>query len=490
MDAFPKRPELMRHCSAATSGAYSMEDDEFVEDDGGLMADAETSHRRIWDLDALKDFRDAQVVEVSELLGMTSDDALLALRYFRWDSDVLSETFFDDPDGVRRRIGISEGQADELGSADSSLCGICFCDPPAQLGLPCRGHGYCEDCWSSYVSLAVEEGKNCLDLRCPALKCGERLRPAQVQKLCARPDLVHRYDRFMLDAFVEESAERKWCPGLGCNLACSPSRGSGSVIQCSCGMSWCFECSNDEHQPVSCQCVKDWIAKTVDEGGNCKWIMANTKNCPKCKNPIEKNGGCMHMTCRPPGGCHHEFCWICLKDWNGHSSCNAPAETKGVVDARSDLARYGHYWERFHSHEQAQKVSAREVKNSMQTLVVVFTSEKAFSVKDVEFLLEAAEQMVKCRRFLKWTYAFAYFLKGSSTTVKLFEFHQGQLEGTLERLSDIVENTDWQGFLGDSQLTHGPFYDKRAQTISLTNVVRDFFDSLCQWVQETFPEHS
>jgi ariadne-1 len=485
----------MRYCSAATSGGYSVNDDDIVEDDNALTA-VETSHRQNIhqghgsDRDALKDLRDAQVAEVSELLDMTSDDALLSLRHFRWDSDALSETFFDDPDSVRSRVGISECKADEPGSANSSLCGICFCESPAQVGLSCRGHGYCEDCWSNYVSLAVEEGKRCLDLGCPAPKCGQRLRPTQVRNLCARPELAHRYERFMLDAFVEESTKRKWCPGVGCNLACSPCGGSRSVVHCGCGMSWCFECSNDEHQPVSCQCVKDWIAKTIDEGDNCKWIMANTKNCPKCKNPIEKNGGCMHMTCRPPGGCHHEFCWICLKDWKGHVNCNAPPERKDVLDARSDLARYGHYWERFHSHEQAQKVSAREVKNKMKTLVSFFTAEKSFSVKDVEFLLEAAEQMAKCRRFLKWTYAFAYFLKGSETTVKLFEFHQGQLEGTLERLSDVVENTQWEGFLGGGELSNRPFYDKRAQTISLTNVVRDFFDSLCQWVQETFPERS
>ena len=33
----------------------------------------------------------------------------------------------------------------------------------------------------------------------------------------------------------------------------------------------------------------------------------------------DKNKGCNHMTCRKAaGGCGHEFCWVCKRDWNKH----------------------------------------------------------------------------------------------------------------------------------------------------------------------------
>jgi hypothetical protein len=32
------------------------------------------------------------------------------------------------------------------------------------------------------------------------------------------------------------------------------------------------------------------------------------KKCPQCKAPVEKNGGCNHMTCQH---CHFQWCWLC-----------------------------------------------------------------------------------------------------------------------------------------------------------------------------------
>ena len=51
--------------------------------------------------------------------------------------------------------------------------------------------------------------------------------------------------------------------------------------------------------------------------GNLLWLAANTKQCPNCGSPTEKNEGCNHMTCKR---CRHEYCWICMKPWSLHSN--------------------------------------------------------------------------------------------------------------------------------------------------------------------------
>ena len=61
--------------------------------------------------------------------------------------------------------------------------------------------------------------------------------------------------------------------------------------------------------------MEKWIRKNSAESENLNWILANTKPCPKCKRPIEKNQGCMHMTCSQ---CRFEFCWLCQGSWQEH----------------------------------------------------------------------------------------------------------------------------------------------------------------------------
>ena len=86
------------------------------------------------------------------------------------------------------------------------------------------------------------------------------------------------------------------------------------------------QCNPAASLQVDCQTVGKWLRKNSAESENANWILANTKPCPKCKRPIEKNQGCMHMVCSQ---CRSEFCWLCLGNWadhgertGGYYSCN------------------------------------------------------------------------------------------------------------------------------------------------------------------------
>jgi len=57
---------------------------------------------------------------------------------------------------------------------------------------------------------------------------------------------------------------------------------------------------------------------------------------------------------------------------------------------------------------------------------------------DVEFLKTANEQIIECRRVLKYTYVLGYFLEDNTAVKQLFEHQQEMLEKNTEILHRFV----------------------------------------------------
>lgn len=151
-------------------------------------------------------------------------------------------------------------------------------------------------------------------------------------------------------------------PFIASVASISGTKTSSCLLLCS------FRCADKDigdHIPVPCVQLDKWLQKASDESENVKWMIANTKKCPKCRSPIEKNGGCMHMTCNIPS-CRHEFCWLCRGPWSEHGSetggyyqCNkysesdAKKEDENAVDVKTELETYMFYFHRYESHKNA-----------------------------------------------------------------------------------------------------------------------------------------
>jgi len=128
----------------------------------------------------------------------------------------------------------------------------------------------------------------------------------------------------MAIAYADNSKSLRWCPGLDCEYAAEVASLAARAIECQCGWMYCFKCGLEDHRPCDCDIAREWTKKDEGGGANAKWLLVNTKDCPKCRHPIEKNQGCNFMKCRHPG-CEFEFCWLCLADWkthNDHFKCN------------------------------------------------------------------------------------------------------------------------------------------------------------------------
>ena len=188
-------------------------------------------------------------------------------------------------------------------------------------------------------------------------------------------------DKASLQHFVATHPQFKWCPGPNCAMAYNltdavDSETASPAVMCSsCSQEFCFGCGQEDiHRPAPCTMHGMWqqLVGGADDNAFQMWMQANTQACPKCKKPIEKNDGCNSMHCKPPGGCGHEFCWICLgthssmhsfgqqasacnqyKDKAVQASVDARSNAKALEKAKND--RFQHYAKRYTNHEDSHK---------------------------------------------------------------------------------------------------------------------------------------
>jgi ariadne-1 len=337
-------------------------------------------------------------------------------------------------------------------------CLICFQDELTtedMISMPCD-HEYCRGCWRRFVEVMIGDGPTCIRTTCPAPSCSELVTEDEVEQ--AAPDLLSKFESFQVRSFVELSSDSRWCPGPGCDriAVCKHSISAHGVAVATCdkcSTRFCIRCGEEPHAPITCRDLAKWNIKCKDESETANWILANTKPCPKCSSRIEKNQGCNHMTCQQ---CKFEFCWICMSSWSEHDAntggyyrCNkfVASDSNDVSDAakaKRESDRYLHYYKRYSAHDQAEKFAKAQLRETEAKMALLQERSQVATWTDVEFLKVANEQLVECRRVLKYSYSFAYYLSNEQEKQmqrQRFEYHQEMLERFTEKLSELSEKS-------------------------------------------------
>ena len=149
------------------------------------------------------------------------------------------------------------------------------------------------------------------------------------------------------------------------------------------------------HYPLTCQENQFWFMENnFQYRADYVWISKNCKKCPKCKWSIQKNEGCNHMTCRL---CHHEFCWLCFQNYNGHNNviCNKLAAEKQMqkqknllimkqVSRKADLMKSQNKFLETQKEKQLQFIHF--IKNAKENVKTI-----SAELKDVEKYVEGIE---------------------------------------------------------------------------------------------------
>ncbi|KAK3122296.1 hypothetical protein QOZ80_8BG0667720 [Eleusine coracana subsp. coracana] len=447
--------------------------------------------------------QEEDIGKVTAVLSITREEACVLLHHYKWDISKLNDEWFGDEEKIRNIVGLlSSGSG--FPRSRKLTCGICFEQYSSDMmSSAACAHFYCHECWQGYISAAISGGPGCLSLRCPDPSCSAMVLQGMVNKL-AKDEDKEKYARFALRAYVEDNKKTKWCPAPDCTCAVEFLGDENYDVLCHCKFSFCWNCTEEAHRPVNCETVSKWILKNSAESENMNWILANSKPCPKCKRPIEKNQGCMHMTCTPP--CKFEFCWLCLGAWSDHGertggfyACNRyeSAKKEGVYDeaesrrerAKNSLERYMHYYERWASNQTSRQKAQADLQKAEKEQLAKLTDIFGIPETQLKFITEAWSQIIECRRVLKWTYAYGYYLDDKVKS-EFFEYLQGEAESGLERLHQCAEK-DLGKFLPspkpdsvEATPSLNEFGDFRVKLAGLTSVTRNYFENLVQALED------
>ncbi|GAQ81569.1 hypothetical protein KFL_000840120 [Klebsormidium nitens] len=447
--------------SDSDQGAYTDSDDEYP-DHVATAREHDGPRYKVIDKTTLLSAQCRDLKQIQDVLGIRLQHARSLLIHHRWDVENLFSALAEQ--GEERLFlaaGVPPRSMHRRASGPKEAeftCGTCFDDVPADSAtvMDCS-HIYCNDCWTTYFLMKIREGQS-RRITCMAHKCNAICDEEKVLKLVAEADplAVDRYERSLLESYIEDNSKVKWCPSVPhCGNALRVEGEPYVEVQCTCGLTFCFNCGLEAHSPCSCDIWRRWDEKSRDESETVNWLVANTKPCPKCGKKVEKSGGCNLVQCT----CKQPFCWLCgaatglAHDWSrieGHS-CGRYKEDKEreAKKAETDLKRYMHYHTRWKGHMESLRLEDKQREVVQSKIAILEESESV--VRDYSWLTNAQSCLFRARRVLAYSYAFAFYMFGSDLfkddispeqneiNQNLFEDHQQQLEATVERLAKLVE---------------------------------------------------
>ncbi|XP_059100118.1 cullin-9 [Peromyscus eremicus] len=387
------------------------------------------------------------VRQVQETLNLEPDVAQHLLAHSHWGTEQLLQSYSDDPEPLLLAAGLRVPQAQVVPTRPDH-CPVCISPlgPSDDSPSLCCLHCCCKSCWNEYLTTRIEQNF-VLNCTCPIADCPAQPTGAFIRDIVSSPEVISKYKKALLRCYVESCSNLTWCTNpQGCDrILCRQGLGSGTTCS-QCGWASCFSCNFPEaHYPASCGHMSQW----VDDGGYYDGMSVEaqskhlakliSKRCPSCQAPIEKNEGCLHMTC---ARCNHGFCWRCLKSWKpshkDYYNCSAM-----VSKAARQEKRFQDYNERCTFHHRAREFAVN-LRNQASAIQEV-PPPKSFT-----FLHDACRALEQARKVLAYSCVYSFYSQDTEymdvveQQTENLELHtnalQILLEETLLRCRDLASS--------------------------------------------------
>ncbi|KAK6144656.1 hypothetical protein DH2020_021476 [Rehmannia glutinosa] len=162
-------------------------------------------------------------------------------------------------------------------------------------------------------------------------------------------------------------------------------------------------------------------------------------------------------------------------------------KTRSRLKAKKHLERYAHYYERWDSNDKSRKRALVDLHTAKTVHIELLANVQGEAQAQLKFVIEAWDQIVECRRVLKWSYAYGYYLSlNQSGKMEFFGHLQGQAESALERLHHCAEKEMSEYMSGDCRSED--FKGFRSKLAGLTLVTRNYFENLVTALENDLSE--
>ncbi|EDV24957.1 uncharacterized protein TRIADDRAFT_26044, partial [Trichoplax adhaerens] len=219
-------------------------------------------------------------------------------------------------------------------------CLICYEQRSEMLVFSCEsGHTLCLNCFRELCLTKMNDRQFDFvegigyTIPCPVGCEGSHIKDCHHFRILGKKN-YERYHKFGAEELTL-SLGGVLCPGPNCGQGILYD-GDDNCIECpdkiGCGLIFCRRCLKVWHEgscetyEISDNChnyTQPYRINAAD-ADKARWerktketIKKISKPCPKCNTPIQKSGGCMHMSCPIPR-CRFQWCWICCKEWNSN----------------------------------------------------------------------------------------------------------------------------------------------------------------------------
>ncbi|KAK6127914.1 hypothetical protein DH2020_038343 [Rehmannia glutinosa] len=234
-------------------------------------------------------------------------------------------------DKASRNIGESSEEkcCSEIGEPSEKVsgCEICAESKTNDEMFPAENcsHKYCTQCISRHMSIKVQKG-NIVDhennFPCPGLDCKGVLDIDTCRKIVPR-DVLSTWDEIICKSMILPW-QRFYCPYKSCSVLLVKDSDEEVIGEAECPLCrrlFCVECKVPWHSGIGCE---EFSRMNENERGRDDLMVHELakrngwQRCPSCKFFVEKNEGCLHMTC----WCGFQFCYACGETWSStHGGC-------------------------------------------------------------------------------------------------------------------------------------------------------------------------